>query len=164
MRPSEEEMESKGNPIVSYIVSPYYMYNKSKYPQFLSGSGIFHFIRSNLYLFLSLNAGTNYLSILLFNIFLILGYIFSRSSFPCLYAAALTLPYFHIEDVFMTGFVAEKCKFRRKNIPSFYPAIIDHTQVSPEDTFLHYITPEEKYRIHSVVMYQHFFANDPNLK
>ena len=43
MRPSEEEMESKDNPIVSYIVSPYYMYDKSKYPQFLSGSGSFHF-------------------------------------------------------------------------------------------------------------------------
>ena len=42
VRPSEEEMESKDNPILSYIVSPYYMYDKSKYPQFLSGSGIFH--------------------------------------------------------------------------------------------------------------------------
>ena len=137
---------------------------KANIPSFYLVQVFFICIRSNLYLFLSLNAGTNYLSILLFIIFLILGYIFSRRNFPCLYAAALTLPYFHIEDVFMTGFVAEKCKFRRKNIPSFYPAIIDHTQVSPEDTFLHYITPEEKYRIHSVVMYQQFFANDPNLK
>ena len=29
VRPSEEEMESKDNPILSYIVSPYYMYDKT---------------------------------------------------------------------------------------------------------------------------------------
>ena len=92
--------------------------------------------------------------------FFISGYIFSRNNFACLYAGALTLPYFHIEDVFMTGFVAEKCNIKRVNIPSFHPAAIDHTQVSPEDILLHYITPEEKYKIHSVVIFQQFFANN----
>ena len=73
-----------------------------------------------------------------------------------MYAAALSLPYFHIEDVFMTGFVAEKCNISRVNIPSHHPEAIDHTQVNPEDTILHYITPEEKYKIHSVVISQQF--------
>ena len=41
MRPSEEQMESKDNQILPYIFSPYYMYNKNQYPQFLSGSGNF---------------------------------------------------------------------------------------------------------------------------
>ena len=41
MRPSEEQMESKENQILPYIYSPYYMYDKNEYPQFLSGSGNF---------------------------------------------------------------------------------------------------------------------------
>ena len=92
----------------------------------------------------------------------ITGYIFSRNIFPCLYAAALSLPYFHIEDVFMTGFVAEKCNIPRVNIPSLHPGVTDHSQVRPEDTLLHYITPEEKYKIHSVVISQQFSVNNRN--
>ena len=41
MRPSQEEMESNDTQILPYIFSPYYMYDKKVYPQFLSGSGNF---------------------------------------------------------------------------------------------------------------------------
>ena len=41
MRPSQEEMESNDTKILPYIFSPYYMYDKKEYPQFLSGSGNF---------------------------------------------------------------------------------------------------------------------------
>ena len=46
VRPTKEEMESKDNQILSYIVSPYYMYDQEYYPQFLSGSGKFLVILS----------------------------------------------------------------------------------------------------------------------
>ena len=89
----------------------------------------------------------------------ILGYLFSRSNLPCLYAAALLLPYFHIEDVFMTGFVAEKCKIPRVGFNGYHASVINYTEVNPEDTLMHYITPRAKYQIHSVVIYQLFFKN-----
>ena len=92
-----------------------------------------------------------------------LGYIFSRSNLPCLYAAALVLPYFHIEDVFMTGFVAEKCKIPRVGLHGYHPSVINYTEVSPEDTLMHYITPRAKYQIHSVVIFQPFFNNSSTL-
>ena len=91
--------------------------------------------------------------------FVILGYIFSRSNVPCLYAAALLLPYFHIEDVFITGFVAENCKIPRVGVNGFHASAINYTEVNPQDTLMHYITPRAKYQIHSVVIYQLFLKN-----
>ena len=40
-------------------------------------------------------------------------YLVKHSAVPCLYAQALKLPLFHIEDVFITGFVAQKCNLTR---------------------------------------------------
>ena len=105
----------------------------------------------------------NVMSILFHIIFVILGYIFSKSNLPCLYAAALILPYFHIEDVFMTGFVAEKCKIPRVGVNAYHPSGLHYPEVNPQDTLMHYITPRAKYQIHSVVMFQLFFKNSSTL-
>ncbi len=60
---------------------PKYLFNGSRYPVILSGS----------------------------------GYITTRPAVECIYAEALTLPFFHLEDVFVTGFSAENCGVSRYN-------------------------------------------------
>ena len=93
------------------------------------------------------------------NLSTIPGYIFERSGLPCIYAAAITLPYYHIEDVFITGFVAEACKIPRVELTGHHPGRINSTQVKPgTDTLMHYITPQEKYNIHKAVITHMFFS------
>ena len=48
-----------------------------------------------------------------------LGYVLSRSSAECIYKKALDTPYFHLEDVYVTGFVAQLCKIKRIDNPGF---------------------------------------------
>ena len=48
-----------------------------------------------------------------------MGYVLSRSSAECIYKKALDTPYFHLEDVYVTGFVAQLCKIKRIDNPGF---------------------------------------------
>ena len=48
-----------------------------------------------------------------------MGYVLSRSSAECIYNKALETPYFHLEDVYVTGFVAQVCKIKRIDNPGF---------------------------------------------
>ena len=48
-----------------------------------------------------------------------MGYVLSRSSAECIYKKALETPYFHLEDVYVTGFVAQACKIKRLDNPGF---------------------------------------------
>ena len=73
-----------------------------------------------------------------------------------MYAAALTLPYYHIEDVFMTGFVAKACNVQLVGVPGFHPERKDPNQVTAKDILLHYILPDAKYQIHKIVVSQLF--------
>ena len=67
------------------------------------------------------------------------------------------LPYYFIEDVYMTGFVAEKCSIPRLGVEGFHPEQLKATQVRPNDIQLHYITPTEKHKIHIMVLSYLFF-------
>lgn len=44
-------------------------------------------------------------------------YILPFGTLECLFGTALVLPYFPINDAFLTGFVAEACQIRRQNEP-----------------------------------------------
>ena len=48
-----------------------------------------------------------------------MGYVLSRTSAECIYKKALETPYFHLEDVYVTGFVAQACKIKRLDNPGF---------------------------------------------
>ena len=43
----------------------------------------------------------------------------SRKSAECIYQKALETPYFPIEDVYITGFVAQECGIKRQQSPHF---------------------------------------------
>jgi len=48
------------------------------------------------------------------------AYIFSFETAKRLYNGSLTTPLFHLEDVFLTGFVADKIKLKRTHHPLFF--------------------------------------------
>ena len=47
------------------------------------------------------------------------GYVLSRGSAECIFNKAKEIPYFHLEDVYITGFVAQACGINRLNNPGF---------------------------------------------
>lgn len=48
------------------------------------------------------------------------AYVMRLESAQRLYKGSLTTPLFHLEDVYLTGFVAEKIKLKRQHHPLFY--------------------------------------------
>ena len=49
------------------------------------------------------------------------GYLISRSAAECIYKTAPKVPYFHLEDVYITGFVAQACGINRLDNVGFTP-------------------------------------------
>ena len=49
------------------------------------------------------------------------GYAVSRDAAKCMFTKALETPYFHLEDVYITGFVAQACGVKRLDNPGFVP-------------------------------------------
>lgn len=47
------------------------------------------------------------------------AYLFTRDCAPLLYTISLTVPYIHLEDVFLTGMVAQKARIRRVHHAGF---------------------------------------------
>ena len=47
------------------------------------------------------------------------AYVMSRKSAECIFQKALETPYFPIEDVYITGFVAQQCSIERQHSPHF---------------------------------------------
>lgn len=72
------------------------------------------------------------------------AYIFTFDTAQALYEESLKTQVFHLEDVFLTGFVAERIKMRQTHHPLFFYEFI------PKDTCFmrgmisqHQITPNE---------------------
>ena len=66
----------------------------------------------------------------------------------CLYRAALLLPFFHLNDVFLTGFCADLCRVPRiHNWLGVSPEGRPVETVSQLDVFIHYVGEEDKGRI-----------------
>ena len=80
------------------------------------------------------------------------GYLMPWWSVPCLYSEGLNVPYFYIEDVFMGGFVADRCLVPRQHNPGFTPDPKLSTKVDPKfDVLIHYMFHEEKFDMHKVM-------------
>ena len=66
---------SKDGKFVSKWITPRYMYNGDRFPNYLNGP----------------------------------GYVLSRPSAECIFEKAQKMPYFHLEDIFITGFARDAC-------------------------------------------------------
>ena len=74
------------------------------------------------------------------------GYVISKLSAQCLLQEGLKLPYFHLEDVFVTGFAAEKCNLKRIHNIGFHPYNeTRHVVKSSKDILYHYIKANENF-------------------
>ena len=73
------------------------------------------------------------------------GYIMSKSAAQCLFHEGLKLPYFHLEDVFVTGFAAEKCQVKRIHHSGFHPSLEKRRKINcANDILYHYIDTHGK--------------------
>jgi hypothetical protein len=48
------------------------------------------------------------------------GYVLPWTTLKCLYSESLHLPFFHINDIFVAGFCAERCGFPRVHNAAFH--------------------------------------------
>jgi hypothetical protein len=69
----------------------------------------------------------------------------------CLFKMALVTPLVHIEDLYITGILAEKCGFRKGNIPGFYKTRIDPCNFQKEIVLVHNIRAEEQQLMQDIV-------------
>ena len=66
------------------------------------------------------------------------GYVMSRSAAACLYMEGLKLPFFHLEDVLVTGFAAEACGIERRHHKGFRHLPVKLHKIKATDIMLHY--------------------------
>ena len=65
------------------------------------------------------------------------GYLMSKEAAHCLYQSALNLPYFFLEDVFVTGFAAENCRIPRYHCTGFQVELENLNDVKETDVLVH---------------------------
>lgn len=75
------------------------------------------------------------------------GYLLPQAVIPCLYEQTRSLPFLHIDDVFVTGFCAEACGFMRVTHSQFSPGHRNFEDITCHNILLHYQSSEEKLRI-----------------
>lgn len=63
--------------------------------------------------------------------------------------ASLSLPYFHINDVFLTGFARSLCKMPLVNAQSFFSGKIDASW-DPAQILYHGVKPKAMTEVHEV--------------
>ena len=69
---------------------------------------------------------------------------------------SLNLPYFFIEDVYMGGFVADRCLVPKKEPPGFSPGRKEVAEVKADfDLLIHYMDHEYKFNVHKVITEGH---------
>ena len=73
------------------------------------------------------------------------GYVMSKSAAQCLFQEGLKLPYFHLEDVFVTGFAAQICHSQKIHNNGFHPYKEKRHRVNKsKDILYHYIDLHQK--------------------
>lgn len=72
------------------------------------------------------------------------GYVMSRSAANCLYSEALKLPFFHLEDVLVTGFAGEACGIQRRHHNGFRHLPVKLHRIKSTDLMLHYLNFKAK--------------------
>ncbi|TRY79439.1 hypothetical protein TCAL_13673 [Tigriopus californicus] len=75
------------------------------------------------------------------------GYLMPRATVPCLVRQAMSLPFLHINDVFITGFCAEACGFPRVAHSQFSPGKKKLEDITCHHLLLHYQSPEARLKI-----------------
>ena len=48
------------------------------------------------------------------------GYVITQPAAQCLFNESMNLPFYHLEDVFLTGFAAENCGIPRYHSEGFH--------------------------------------------
>ena len=66
------------------------------------------------------------------------SYVMSHSAASCLLTEALKLPFFHLEDVLLTGFAAEACAIPRTHHEGFRHLPVKLRQIKATDLMVHY--------------------------
>ena len=79
------------------------------------------------------------------------GYIIPGQIIAKMFETALTIPYFHIEDVFMTGMVTMAAKIPIKNHPKFHPFPYVFKPLQLDFMSSHYMGREHKLKVHSIL-------------
>jgi hypothetical protein len=62
----------------------------------------------------------------------------------CLLNKALETPLIHMEDVYVTGMLAEQCGFQRNNVSGFYSRNLKPKDSKEGVITLHYVKPNEQ--------------------
>jgi len=109
---------------------PRYLYNGSRYPVILGGS----------------------------------GYVTTRPAAKCLFNESMKLPFFHLEDVFLTGFAAENCAIPRFHTDGFHPNAVHFADLKEEDILWHYLNTKSVTHMHRIFMYNDLLREHQNLK
>jgi len=109
---------------------PRYLYNGSRYPVILGGS----------------------------------GYVTTRPAAKCLFNESMHLPFFHLEDVFLTGFAAENCAIPRFHTDGFHPNAVHFADLKEEDILWHYLNTKSVTHMHRIMMYDDLLRDYQHLK
>lgn len=109
---------------------PKYMYNGTKYPVILGGS----------------------------------GYVTTRPAARCLFNASMQLPFFHLEDVFLTGFAAENCAIPRFHSDGFHPNAVHFADLKETDILWHYLSIKSLNHMHRIFMYEELLNKYEHIK
>ena len=78
------------------------------------------------------------------------GYVTTRTAASCLYARALELPFFHLEDIFMS-FAADHCRIPRYHCLGFHHLRVPFNQVKSSDILWTDLRSNEMDRMHKLV-------------
>jgi hypothetical protein len=69
----------------------------------------------------------------------------------CLLKMSLETPIVHIEDVYVTGLLAEKCGYPKQDIPGIYKVAKDPCNFEKDIVLMHGIKSDEQKRMQEIV-------------
>ena len=80
-------------------------------------------------------------------------YLFSFAQVPCLYSAALSTPLVHLEDVFVSGILAQRCGVERVNDRTVFPGNTFNCKLNLTNfSLVHYKRNRAKERLYEQMM------------
>ena len=91
-------------------------------------------------------------------------YVTTRPAAKCLFNESMHLPFFHLEDVFLTGFAAENCAIPRFHTNSFHPNGVKFADIKEEDILWHYLNTKSVTHMHRIFMYNNLLSDYQQLK
>lgn len=92
------------------------------------------------------------------------GFVTTRPACKCLYDTALVTPFFHLEDVFLTGIVAEKCSIPRENSAQFNFLYTYISDLKENDILWHYLGLNSLRYMHRIFFYGYLEQENAQLK